>query len=280
MKDTYIESLAKALYEYEIPEKDVVLNKYIKRYEFGLESGLSEEEIEKMLGDPSEICKKLASEFKDTKEADEIKGASKNFNLIIKTVSDDIIVKRSEDSIIHTFLESTDTSAYDLKNNDKNGVLMKYKTGSYFNLNRKNGRLIVEIPEGTTFDEIDLATNHGNISIETNLSANDISISSSTGDLNHFKLSAESVYIHASQAKVKGHQITAKKTKIVTVSGDVSIVEVKGDVISIETISGDVKIDETNAKYKVTSVTGKVDVGGKKIKSIAKKIKGVFVNES
>ena len=58
MKDDYIAALNRALMFYQIENKDEILKKYEKRYDFGIESELTEDEIEKMLGNPTEIAKK------------------------------------------------------------------------------------------------------------------------------------------------------------------------------------------------------------------------------
>ena len=101
MKETYLNNLSKALDSVHAKNKDEILKKYEKRYDFGLESGLSEEEIESKLGNPSDI----AREYRDdnftsdgTKKEFEFK---KNYNLVIHTVNDIVHVKKSLDNKIH-----------------------------------------------------------------------------------------------------------------------------------------------------------------------------------
>ena len=50
MKKEFIEELKNELNKHNVLEKDEILEKYSKRYDFGLEAELSCEEIEKMLG--------------------------------------------------------------------------------------------------------------------------------------------------------------------------------------------------------------------------------------
>ena len=86
----YLERLSLALDKVNANNKSTIIEKYRKRYEFGLESGLSEQEIEEMLGDPETIAEKYRTETNNF----ENKRYDKEHNCVIKTVNDNITIKK------------------------------------------------------------------------------------------------------------------------------------------------------------------------------------------
>ena len=103
MKKKYLDRLSEELDKVHANHKDDILEKYKKRYDFGLEAGMKEADIEEMLRDPEEVAKKY--EGKDPFTSD---GFNKNYNLSIKTVSDDIVIKKSKDDKAHVFFDDCD----------------------------------------------------------------------------------------------------------------------------------------------------------------------------
>ena len=57
MRDEYLKALKDALDAYSIENKEEILEKYTKRYDFGLESEMEESVIEQMLGNPLDIAR-------------------------------------------------------------------------------------------------------------------------------------------------------------------------------------------------------------------------------
>ncbi|MCR5113244.1 MAG: DUF4097 family beta strand repeat-containing protein [Acholeplasmatales bacterium] len=278
MKDDYIAALNRALMFYQIENKDEILKKYEKRYDFGIESELTEDEIEKMLGNPTEIAKKLSEtkpiakeEFSDSVEF------KPNYNLIIKTVNDNIVIRRSNDDKIHTYLDNTDMNAYTLKNNDIDGVMMAYKTGSWFSLNRRhNGALEIDIPEKTVFDKIEITSQVGQIVIEIPLEGNDITIeaTSSNGDI--ADIMANNIYIHSVSGDMNFNKLSARTVKLSTVSGDLNVNQVDATDIIADSISGDIKVLASNARAKTSAITGDIIIGSSNTKNFKTKAKEFF----
>ena len=85
MKDEFLKELETRLKEENIEDTDSIISKYEKRYNFGLESGLSEEEIENMLGSIDEIVN-----LHKTTTRYEYKDNYGEMKLSVSTVSDNV----------------------------------------------------------------------------------------------------------------------------------------------------------------------------------------------
>ena len=88
MKDNYLNELERLLIENNVSDKDEILEKYRKRYEFGIESEMTEEEIESMLGTPEDVLKKYTNDTTSSKNEGEVIKC----DIIVRTVADDVTI--------------------------------------------------------------------------------------------------------------------------------------------------------------------------------------------
>lgn len=274
MRKEFFEQLEKELDAIEAPNKEEILNKYNKRYDFGLESEMSEDEIEAMLGNPKDI----ASSCKSTNALIVVDSGEKH-SLNINTISDDIILKRSDDDKIHISFEETSKDKYKTFKVDSNGVCIDYSTLDYFKLNRSKGKIIISIPLNKMLDKVCLKSTHGKIE-SVDINASYVEVSSTSADVSLDNVVCDEFYSKLSTADMKVAMINAKNVKFKSVSGNVMVDTVIAEKIIVDTVSGDVTVEESNAKYKVVSLTGKVKIGELKPKNIKQKVKEVFVSEA
>lgn len=279
MKKEYIKNLEKALNEYNVENRKDILKKYIKRYEFGLESGMSEEEIEEKLGDPIEIAKKLAdiidATFDEKKDYDA--------KIVISTEELDLIP--SKDDKVHVELEELDPNDY-LIDKDDNHLLIKRSKNNYFGTQIK-GKISVEMPKFIILKNLEIASISSDIKADT-LKSEKAYIHSNTGDVLVDSLLVDDLTIKTVSGDIKSNNIKAKKIKIDTVSGDIEIDSLIADELEIATISGDVNIKSAYVgKVTSNSVSGDVLINGEpvglnvknSIKNTFNKIKKVFTND-
>lgn len=273
MKETYLNNLSKELDLVHAKNKEEILKKFEKRYDFGLESGLSDEEIEKKLGDPSEVAKEYKEEFEESNNKDsEFK---KNYNLIIHTINDSINIKKSSDNKIHIKFDFDDYDNYNITDNDK-GVKIEYLKTKYFALNRKkSGEILVELPEDIMFDDAEIASTSGNINVE-DLKSNKAIISSTSGIQNIEKIDSKVISLSSVNAQIKIEYIKAERVSISSVSGKIDAEDIDSNNIIIDTISGDINIENADGKLKTTSITGNILINDIKYKSLKGFVKGVF----
>ncbi|MGM9970550.1 MAG: DUF4097 family beta strand repeat-containing protein [Anaeroplasma sp.] len=276
MRDDYLKELELELNLNNIKNKDEILSKYKKRYDFGLEAEMPEEKIEEMLGNPKEIVEKLKDENSSVDYDFTTSELKKGYNLIVKTISADIIIKESKDDKIHTFFESIDLDCYEVKNNTKEGVYIAFKKTKYFSLNRKtDGLITIEIPQNRFFDKIYISSTSGDIKFNQLKSAS-AEFFIVSGDLSFSSLSSDRIWLHTVSGDINGNTVYTKEIDLNSVSGDISINKVSSELIRIDTVSGDVKIDTSIGNLKVTSVTGDVIIDGVVNKNFKNIVKGVF----
>ncbi|MCR5564895.1 MAG: DUF4097 family beta strand repeat-containing protein [Gammaproteobacteria bacterium] len=283
-KEQYLNELSDLLdlNDFSKEEKLSIILKYRKRYEFGLESEMTDEEIINMLGTPADVINKYVKiEVKDSKEQkkfvnEEKANYKKGYNLKIKTVSDDIVMLESEDDECHLEFDGVDLTMYNIVNNTEEGVKVDYIKSKFFGLNRRKGGVItVRVPNDKVFDEAELSSVSGDIS-STLIKANKLNVATTSGDVNLIDAqSNEEVHINTVSGDSLVHLVKGTRLALNTVSGDARITKAIVNKISINTVSGDVSVDEsTTDDVNASSITGDIYISGREFKSLSKSIRG------
>ena len=270
MREEYLANLEKALRENNISDYQEVYKKYEKRYDFGKEASLSDEEIEEKLGSIDDIIENLKkNEIVKVKE-NIVYDLGKSYNLTIKVVVDDVIIKSDPFASDISFkFEQVKENNYIIKNEEHN-VSLTYKEKFFSSPSTKNsGTIYVIVPENIIFNEVTIAM--GASDFTTNeLKANKISIKNTSGDFNINFLNADSIELN-------------------NVSGDFKITSLKGD-LKLSNISGDILIDTFFGNSKISNISGDIVLSGnsqdtldKKVSKICatvgKKVKGFFTDD-
>lgn len=270
MKKKYLDRLSEELDKVHANHKDDILEKYKKRYDFGLESGMKEADIEEMLGDPEEVAKKYEGENPFTSD-----GFNKNYNLSIKTVSDDIVIKKSKDDKAHVFFDDCDADKYNVKNNS-DGIIINYPKTKFFSFNRKHGGTItIEIPENRLFYNAEINSASGDIKIEY-LKAKKIEFVVASSDMVIHKLDSDDIVLTTVSGDIFVDKIRSVNFSTSSVSGDIEANHIDCETIIIDTISGDATIKETNGKIKTSSISGSIYVNGTECGNMKTYVKGIF----
>lgn len=281
MKKEYLNDLRKYLAENNVPNIDKIMEKYERRYEFGLEADLSEEEIEKMLGTKEEIFEKYRVPEKETTEfKEEVLNYKKNYNLIINAVSDDIVIDYFNEDKIKVFLEDIDPELYKVNIDNENGVLVDYAKLKFFGLNRKKpGKILIKLPEGKVFDKIKINTASGDI-LTKGIESNTCYLTTASGDYEIGSIICNSLEINTVSGDFEIDKIKAQDANINSVSGDLDIMFFESFDARIDSVSGDIEVKNSKIKnLKTNSISGDIIINNEEYKNFGKKVKGVFKNE-
>ena len=108
--EEFLKELEEKLKEKNIENWEEILDKYEKRFHFGLESGLSDEEIIRMLGSIEDIIDSYSK--KEDTDMDGLK-------IHVSTVLDDVFFERSKDDTFHVYLENINENSYKIIKNEK-----------------------------------------------------------------------------------------------------------------------------------------------------------------
>ena len=108
--EEFLKELEEKLKEKNIENWEEILDKYEKRFNFGLESGLSDEEIIRMLGSVDDIIDSYSK--KEDRDIDGLK-------IHVSTVADDVFFERSKDDTFHVYLENINEDSYKIIKNEK-----------------------------------------------------------------------------------------------------------------------------------------------------------------
>ena len=269
----FFNELEKELEKNNIANKDEILEKYQDRYQFGLQSGLSEEEILAMFGSPEEIAK----EYLEKKQNEKVKK-----DLIIKTVQDDIVIMESSDDKIHFEFKDVNLAKYsDLKKAiTETGVYFTYLKAKYLGLNRgKSGIFYLFLPKDINFKKIEITTTSGDIKIDS-LQGSRIWIQTTSGNVEIKNLVSDKFSLKGVSGDVFCENLEFSNMSYYSVSGDLKVNRACGETVHIDTVSGDVIIEESNAKYSTSSISGDIKIGNKEMLPFYKKVAGVFRRDS
>lgn len=303
MRDEYLKALKDALDAYSIENKEEILEKYTKRYDFGLESEMEESVIEQMLGNPLDIARGYVkdnpiilendsdNEIKyeildndssnsyqddDNNKNDDNVKFDKGYNLVIKTLSDNIIVRYSDNENISVCYDNIDKNCYKINNTTNEGLSIEYYKTKYFSLNRREGGTItVYIPRNIVFDKCVISSSSGKIKIDE-IMANSCLINIVSADVFFDKIMAIDLKFHTVSGDISGHMIYSKSVRLNTISGDFDCKYLSSDILFIDTVSGDCNVWENNASVKTVAISGDVYVNGTKNKNFKEWIWGCF----
>ena len=274
MKKDYLKRLEAELIYNNIKNKDEILEKYEKRYDFGIEAGLTEERVEEMLGTPEEIISEINN---DENECDDIVDLTDKYEIDITTLSDNIEFVESIDDKVHVELVGVDENHYVIKKTDSK-LDIKYKKTKFFSLNRKkNATIKIEIPKNQIFGNIVLATTSGDISLDS-IRCDLFRVSVVSSDIKLNDIDCKRFHCHTVSGDIFIDTLTTKDIKIDTVSGDIKFEFAVAEKAVIDSVSGDVIItDGKIGAINSTSVSGDIIINGEeKCTNVKNYVKGMF----
>ena len=274
MKRDYLKKLEAELIYNKIKNKDEILDKIEKRYDFGIEAGLSEEKVEEMLGSVEEIVE----EFKNEESgSDDFVDLTDKYKIEVSTLSDAIEFVKSNDDKVHVELVGVDESHYNIKKSDSS-LEIKYKKTKFFSLNRKKNAVIkIEIPTNASFSEVILATTSGDIKFDF-IKSDVFKVNVVSADIKLCDIDCNNFYLHTVSGDINIETLTTKEIDISTVSGDVKFEFAVAESAIIDSVSGDVIItDGKVGNIKSTSVSGDIIINGEeKCTNVKNYVKGMF----
>ena len=264
MKEEFLKELEKRLIEENIADVDSIIAKYEKRYNFGIESGLSDEEILKMLGSIDEIVNLHKCETRY-----EYKESFGKMKLSVSTVSDNVNFERSKDDTVHVYFQNIDESSYDI-DKSPNEISISYINKKFFGLNRRRpGLITVAIPDNMSFYRVNLSTVSGDFNSPIGIDSEYISIDVVSGDSEFKRLKTNDFKCHVVSGDLEVSELNTNTVELSSVSGDVEIEVLKADELKVSTISGDIDIKEAYESMRVSSssISGSIKINEKKYKN-------------
>ncbi len=269
MKKDYLKELELYLDEYNVENKKDILKKYSKRYDFGLESGLNEEKIEEMLGNP----KNIAQQYADIIDVDKI--YDKDYEIIINLTTEDLIIKPSKDFNIHIELDDLEKDDYQIEKDDKH-LFIKRSKNNYFGT-KINGSIIIEIPERLKITKYDIKTISSDIELKE-IYSEDLYLHTNNGDINVDFIQSDNIKIETVSGDFNSDNIKTKFINLETISGDFNISSIVSDELKAQSISGNININSAYVgKVTSNSVSGNILINGDEIGlNVKKSIKKTF----
>lgn len=243
-RNEYINELRRALDNNNIANFDEIVEKYEKRFDLGLEAGLSIDEIITMLGSVEDVVLMYLSkkvDLKDTDFAFDVEN-ERRYSLHIKTNIADIDITRGRKEGIVISMDNQTSNYVRVKNNDHK---ISIEDMSVKNLNFRGGKKIkIEVGDEVVFDEI--------------------SISTTTRDFDMCSLTIKEFNYKTVSGDASIDKLTTKQVKLYTVSGDIDIDKLLCDGVKMSTVSGDIDIDymEANDAF-ISTVSGDINITGK-----------------
>ena len=271
MKKDFLERLSAELDKRNVTNKDEILKKYEKRYNFGIESGMTDDEIESMLKSPEEIAKQYGKTNTNTKntKSNEIKT-----NIEIKVLGDDIYFRHSQDDKVHILCDELDRSLYTIRNSTQEGLVISFLNDRYLSLNRKKaGKFVIEVPEGRKFNEVKISTSSGDI-VLGDLKCNYISLTTTSGDVSTGEVVSPRINVHTVSGDLVAKEFKCQDINLSTVSGDLSTLKIHCNNSKLSSVSGDIKIGTFIGQYKLSNVSGEIFINGEQVNGMKFMYKG------
>lgn len=280
MKDEYLNKLKEELEKNNIPDRDNIYQKYEKRYNFGLEASMKDEEIEEKLGTVESIIEKekekAKQEIVENKE-NKIYDLTPLRNLNIKVAGDsvNVLVDSSINEVKFNF-EDVKEKDYEITNDDKD-ISLTYKDRMFaFNKKENDGLITVLIPQNMIFNEVNIKNTSGDFSL-CEIKANKVNIKNVSGDLYLPSLNSSSLEVNNTSGDVQIDKALCTDIELNNVSGDINVNYLKGQ-LKISNISGDIQVENFLGTSKVTNVSGDVSINGDDSNTITETVTNTINN--
>lgn len=268
--------------------KNLLIQKYKRRYDLALEAGFSEQEALQKFGSPEQIVKKLCeelnksdkiSEAKDKEDAPNENFENTSYSNGGGTYSDEsgeFADNRASfaDDRLDDFVINVYDSDVIIMASDEPGVSVEIDGKvNYESNNDKNEFSFIETPSGKKskfFGRYFSTGGEIRVYVNKDLSFNKIELSSSgSGDIviKNLNLKSKSFNLSVVSGDCLGSNVgifSEQSANISTVSGDVRIAKLICQSLNVSTVSGDVIINDSLIKdAKMSSVSGDIIIRGR-----------------
>lgn len=260
MKEKFINELREVLKENNVNDIDSVIEKYSNYYDFGIEAGLSEEEIFEKMGTLNEIAFKYKNQEEEKKS--ERKSISKD--LIVFSLNDDIVIQYGDtDGIDIDFIKIKPETYQIINNSDK--IEIKFPKYIRKTLFKSSGTIKITIPYNTKFNNVAISVVSGDFNLEE-IVCDNFKYTGTSGDVKIGKINANNAITFISvSGDIKGEAFASKELNIKQVSGDMIISRALTDSLVISSVSGDIEIEDCEyITKKVSTVSGDVYINDEK----------------
>lgn len=279
MKYTYLENLKNELHSKGIYDNDEIIKKYERRYNLGKEAGLSDEEIEEMLGSPQSVAARIYvenhAEEEITKEAEDSSYNDAIYNVDISTVADDIYILFDDIDKVQYENQDADLYNYEIINNE-NYFRFVFKKSRFLALYRNSGKIKILLPR-RLMDNFRVYSTDGSVRIIGEVKAKRFSLETITGRVEIEKIDTLHCNIKTVSGTASCNKITGDDIIVGTVSGNIGVEYIKSNELRLESVSGSIIINEASASIKASTVAGNLMVNGNEIgTNIKNKVRSFF----
>lgn len=245
----FLEDLKNELLKRKMNQNDIddIIKDHEDMIQEALREGLSEEDIVSRFGDPKTLAKELASECPKEEERvmredytlwKSLNITSKEMNILINLVSEDLIVQSSEDDQAHLF--------YKGKGDIENYVFMI--SGDELKLEAPKSRGLIFMR--STKDDLDFI-----LELPQDVKINEWKHQSVSSDVQFNVLEAQNLKLSTTSGDIDIMCGSLKNMKLNTVSGDIHVSNINVDDIDLSMVSGDVSINQSVIKGRFYSNT-------------------------
>ena len=275
MKEKYLARLKEELEDRGIYDNALVISKYERRYNLGKEAGLTDFEIEEMLGTPTEVAEKIYIDNMNNESSKYAEETYENFKATISTVSDNITIVFDDIDKPYYEVNNVDLNNYNIINNPDEFKFAFIKM-KFLALYRTVGNIKIYLPY-SHMNSIAINSTSGNITIENNAISKYFTLETISGNVKTDNIESQEMNIKTVSGNVSCKTLVATNAFCSTVSGDYSVEFVKSNVLNLESISGSIIIKEADSSINATSISGNIMVNDKEIgHSIKNKFKDFF----
>lgn len=269
--------LKEALENSSVENPNELIDKIEKRYNLGLEAGLTEEEIEEMIGDVDLVVDQYIDSLIDEDDENADETSTKSYAIEISTIGADVSIELVDAKDIEYELIDINVDYYDIIT-EKNEFKIKYKKTKFLGLNRKaSGQILVKLPNNIHYDRINVKTTSGDVTISNPLNSNVVKLSTVSGDMNFDNINCDTIKLSVVSGDICGLSIEGKEVYVDTVSGDMTCNMINCDDLLLSTINGDINIAHATANIKASTVTGEILTNNNVVGvNVKKTIKGLF----
>lgn len=257
-KNEFISKLRNALSGLSEKDREDVLEDFEEHFNDAIESGKTEEEICKELGEPQEIARMYNEEIKNETKQNEDTNTESTESTINTDNIDEVEV-------------NTDSADINVIFEDRSDIYVKSSGRGGFTRSIYGNRMVIEAKRSTTYTRFfNISFSWDNCSLYIYMPANSskkLSVQTKSGDIRLTgtgKLS--DLFISTLSGDIDLPEITVNSVRAKTLSGDIVVNKIDANDTDIHSTSGDVSIESITGNSMINSTSGDINVNVSELK--------------
>lgn len=268
MKNEFLNELRKYAEQNQV-DPEILVEKYSKRFDLGLEAGFTEEEVISKFGDPEMIVKDYAKTINQTAQTEKTQSCEDKKEYVKKKF---LLFELDHKNVVVKLIASdNDAVKYQVEDDAPNPVKVvimpegfDIRPSNYFIKNDSKCVVTLFLNKNYKFETVDFDIKEGCVdTTDFTIYADKVNFDNYNGILNIGNIIADKVCLKNAKGDFSAKLVNSKKIDIDDTLGDIDVESLVSDSLVVKTLSGNLTFASMLCeKGKFSTLDGKIHICG------------------